>query len=84
MKTRISNAKTFDRKFDRGEQIIDQLDLKRARRIGSDPKRVNVDFPAWMVHSLDREAQRLGVTRQSLIKLWLADRLSQPIGKSGK
>jgi hypothetical protein len=84
MKTRILNAKTFDRKFDGGEEIVDQLDLKRARRIGNDPKRVNVDFPAWMVHSLDRVAQRLGVTRQSLIKLWLADRLSQAIGKNGK
>jgi hypothetical protein len=78
------NAKAFDRKFDRGEEIVDQLDLKRARRVGNDPKRVNVDFPAWMVHSLDHEARRLGVTRQSLIKLWLADRLSQAIGKSEK
>jgi hypothetical protein len=49
-----------------------------SRRIGTDAKRVNVDFPAWMVDSLDREARRLGVTRQSLIKLWLADKLAQP------
>lgn len=70
-------AKTFDRKFDSGERVVHQLDLKGARRVGTDPKRVNVDFPAWMVDSLDREARRLGVTRQSLIKLWLADRLSQ-------
>jgi hypothetical protein len=76
MKAEKLKATEFDRKFDRGEKIVAQLDLKRARRIGNDPKRVNVDFPAWMVHSLDREAQRLGVTRQSLIKLWLADRLS--------
>jgi len=72
-------AKTFDRKFDTGEEIVDQLDLSGARRVGTDPKRVNVDFPAWMVDSLDREARRVGVTRQSLIKLWLADRLAQPI-----
>ena len=72
-------AKTFDRKFDAGEDIADQLDLSKARRVGTDPKRVNVDFPAWMVDSLDREARRLGVTRQSLIKLWLADRLAQPV-----
>ncbi len=72
-------AKTFDRKFDRGARVVDQLDLNRARRVGTDPKRVNVDFPAWMVDSLDREARRLGVTRQSLIKLWLAERLSQPV-----
>lgn len=72
-------AKTFDRKFDAGRPIVDQLDLSKARRIGTDPKRVNVDFPAWMVDSLDREARRLGVTRQSLIKLWLADKLAQPL-----
>jgi hypothetical protein len=70
-------AKTFDQKFDTGEEVVDQLDLGKARRIGTDPKRVNVDFPAWMVDSLDREARRLGVTRQSLIKLWLADRLAR-------
>lgn len=70
-------AKTFDRKFDAAENIIDQLDLAKARRVGTDPKRVNVDFPGWMVDSLDREAHRMGVTRQSLIKLWLADKLSQ-------
>jgi hypothetical protein len=68
-------AKTFDSKFDSGEKIVTQLDLRKARRIGTDAKRVNVDFPAWMVNSLDREARRLGVTRQSLIKLWLADKL---------
>ncbi len=72
-------AKTFDRKFDRGARVVDQLDLNRARRVGTDPKRVNVDFPSWMVDSLDSEARRLGVTRQSLIKLWLAERLSQPL-----
>ena len=72
-------AKTFDRKFDSGTKIVDQLDLKKARRIGTDAKRVNVDFPAWMVDSLDREARRLGVTRQSLIKLWLGDRLGQTV-----
>ena len=71
-------AKTFDRKFDSGEKVVDQLDLSKARRIGTSSKRVNVDFPAWMVNSLDREARRLGVTRQSLIKLWLADKLVQP------
>jgi len=72
-------AKAFDRKFDAGDDITDQLDLSGAQRVGTDPKRVNVDFPAWMVDSLDREARRLGVTRQSLIKLWLADRLAHPV-----
>ena len=68
-------AKTFDRKFDAGEQIIEQLEFGNAQRAGTDARRVNVDFPAWMVGSLDREARRLGVTRQSLIKLWLAEKL---------
>lgn len=72
-------AKTFDRKFDTGERVVDQLDLNKARRAGTEAKRVNVDFPAWMVDSLDREARRVGVTRQSLIKLWLADRLGQAV-----
>lgn len=75
-------AKTFDRKFDAGHKIVDQLDLSKARRIGTDPKRVNVDFPGWMVDSLDREARRMGVTRQALIKLWLADRLGQSVAAS--
>jgi hypothetical protein len=72
-------AKTFDRKFDAGEEVVDELDLGKARRVGIGPKRVNVDFPGWMVDSLDREARRLGVTRQSLIKLWLADKLDQAV-----
>ena len=72
-------AKTFDRKFDSGDKIVDQFDLSKARRAGTDTKRVNVDFPAWMVDSLDREARRLGVTRQSLIKLWLAEKLGRPV-----
>ena len=75
-------AKTFDSKFDSGAKIVNQLDLRKARRIGTDAKRVNVDFPAWTVDSLDREARRLGVTRQSLIKLWLADKLAQPAAAS--
>jgi hypothetical protein len=73
-------AKTFDSKFDAGEKVTDQLDLSAARRTNAEAKRVNVDFPAWMVRSIDREARRLGVTRQSLIKLWLADRLQQTEG----
>jgi len=68
-------ASEFDKKFDEGENITDELDFSRARRPGEETKRVNVDFPAWMVTSLDREARRLGVTRQSIIKMWLAERL---------
>lgn len=70
-------ATKFDQKFDAGDDIMDQLDLKKARRPGFEAKRVNVDFPAWMVDSIDREARRLAITRQSLIKLWLAEKLEQ-------
>ena len=70
-------AKAFDRKFDEGESILDQLDLSKARRPELEQKRVNVDFPIWMIHSLDKEAKRLGVPRQSIIKIWLAERLEQ-------
>ncbi|KAF0108163.1 MAG: CopG family protein [Anaerolineaceae bacterium] len=68
-------ARKFDKKFDEGESIADALDLSRARRPGQEQKRVNVDFPVWMITALDSEARRLGVTRQSVIKMWLAERL---------
>jgi hypothetical protein len=70
-------AKDFDKKFDQGQSIIDDLDLSKARRPEQEQKRVNVDFPVWMIQSLDKEARRLGVTRQSIIKLWLAERLEK-------
>ena len=70
-------ARQFDRKFDKGEDVTAHLDVSRARRIGQEPKRVNVDFPEWMIGSLDKEARRLGVTRQSIIKIWIAERLSR-------
>ena len=70
-------AKEFDRKFDEGEEIVDQLDLAKARRPEQEQKRVNVDFPLWMIHQLDKEAKRLGVPRQSIIKVWVAERLKQ-------
>lgn len=70
-------AETFDKQFDSGEDIIDELDLAKATRPGLQSRRVNVDFPGWMVAGLDREAQRLGVTRQSVIKVWLSERLEQ-------
>jgi hypothetical protein len=68
-------ASEFDKKFDNNENILSELDLTRAQRPGEATKRINVDFPVWMVASLDREARRLGVTRQSIIKMWLAERL---------
>ena len=70
-------AKKFDADFDSGKRVTASLDLSRARRPLQEQKRVNVDFPTWMIESLDREAGRLGVTRQSIIKVWLAERLEQ-------
>ena len=70
-------AKKFDQKFERGEDLTRYLDLGKAKRASRETKRVNVDFPLWMVESLDQEAGRLGVTRQSIIKVWLAERLER-------
>jgi hypothetical protein len=70
-------AKKFDSDFDSGKDVTSALDLSKARRPLQEQKRVNVDFPTWMIESLDREASRLGVTRQSIIKVWLAERLEQ-------
>jgi hypothetical protein len=70
-------AKKFDSDFDAGRDITGSLDLANAKRPNQEQKRVNVDFPKWMVELLDREAGRLGVTRQSIIKVWLAERLEQ-------
>ena len=69
------SAAEFDRKFDDGEDISEYIDWSKATRPGLKPKRVNVDFPSWMVTSLDREARRLGITRQALIKTWIAEKL---------
>jgi hypothetical protein len=71
-------AKDLDEKFNSGEDITEFLDMENARRPGQEQKRVNVDFPVWMIQDLDREAKRLGVPRQSLIKIWIADRLKAP------
>lgn len=68
-------AKKFEQQFDEGVDITASLDLSKAKRVLQEQKRVNVDFPTWMIESLDREAGRLGVTRQSIIKVWLAERL---------
>jgi len=71
-------ARHLDKKFDEGKSIIDHLDLSKARRPNQEQKRVNVDFPLWMIQSLDKEAKRLGVPRQAIIKIWLAERLNKP------
>ena len=68
-------TESFDKAFDNGEDVSKHLDLSRASRPGREQKRVNVDFPVWMIQSLDKEAQRLGVPRQAIIKVWIAERL---------
>ncbi len=68
-------AEEFDKTFDKGKQIIDHIDFSKARRLNQEKKRVDVDFPVWMIQSLDKEARRLGVPRQSIIKIRIAERL---------
>lgn len=70
-------AVKFDKRFDEGGSVAKYLDLSKARRPRQEQKRVNVDFPLWMVHRLDKEAKRLDVPRQSIIKVWVAERLEK-------
>jgi len=70
-------AHEFDKKFDEGKDISKYLDISKARRLKQEQKRVNVDFPLWMIQLLDKEAKRLGVPRQSIIKVWVAERLEK-------
>jgi len=68
-------AKDFDKKFETGEDSTAHLDLSLARRPGQDSKRVNIDFSVWVVQKIDKEARRLGVSRQALLKVWITERL---------
>jgi len=70
-------AEDIDKKFDKGENITKYLDLSKARRPEQEQKRVNVDFPTWMIRLLDKEARRLGVPRQAIIKVWIGERLEK-------
>lgn len=70
-------AKQLARLFDTGKDITKHLDLSKARRVNQAPGRVNVDFPSWMIDSLDKEASRLGVTRQSISNVWISERLKE-------
>ena len=72
-------AKEFDEKFDNGEDISEYVDWSSARRINEVPQRVNIDFPRWVVTRLDREANRLGVSRQALVKMWIAERFEKAV-----
>jgi hypothetical protein len=73
-------ASELDRLFDEGGDITAHLDYSSARRPGLEQKRVNVDFPQWVIDSLDFQASRMGVTRQSIIKVWIAERLKEESG----
>lgn len=77
MKKKSIKAEIFDLKFDSGESIVEYLDISKSIRPSQDQKRVNVDFPVWMINSLDKEARKLGVTRQSIIKIWIAEKLKE-------
>lgn len=76
------NAKHLEKMFDEGKDVTPHLALSKARRPGHEQRRVNVDFPNWIIDSLDTQASRLGVTRQSVIKLWIAERLKEEQKKS--
>ncbi len=70
-------AREFDAAFERGEDVSSHLEMSKARRPEQEQKRVNVDFPIWMIQMLDKEARRLGVPRQAIIKVWVAERLER-------
>ena len=76
-RARTVSAEEFDHKFDAGEDISDYADWQKAKVIYPQSKRINVDFPGWVVSALDREAERLGISRQTLIKIWIADRIGK-------
>jgi hypothetical protein len=69
-------ASEFDRLFEAGESTVDYLDKTQMKRPGLEQRRITVDFPVWMVHQLDKEATRLGITRQSIIKMWISEKIS--------
>lgn len=71
----MMKAEELDNLFDNGEDLLPYLDLSTAKRIGTQPKKINVDFPEWVVNALDIEAKKIGVTRQSIIKVWISERL---------
>jgi hypothetical protein len=70
-------AKDFDDAFDRGEDVAKYLDKTKTKRVNAELKRVNIDFPVWVIDSLDKEARRFGITRQSLVKMWIAEKFTK-------
>ncbi|MCX5634962.1 MAG: CopG family transcriptional regulator [Planctomycetota bacterium] len=73
----FTKAKKLDKSFDNGRDISKCLNMSKARRPGQEQKRVNVDFPLWMIHLLDKEAKRLGMPRQFIIKVWVSERMEK-------
>jgi hypothetical protein len=76
MKKKYMKASEFDRLFEAGESTVEYLDKTQMKRPGLEQRRITVDFPVWMVHQLDKEATRLGITRQSIIKMWISEKIS--------
>lgn len=72
-------AKKFDEKFESGEDLTENLDFSKARRVNQESKRVNIDFPKWVVTDLDKHSKRLGITRQALVKVWIAEKLKEAV-----
>ncbi|MBM9512735.1 type II toxin-antitoxin system BrnA family antitoxin [Desulfogranum marinum] len=72
-------AKKFDEKFESGEDLTNDLDFSKARRVNQEPKRVNIDFPTWVVEDLDKHSKRLGISRQALVKVWIAEKLKEAV-----
>ena len=87
LKGKTITAKEFDEKFDNGEDITEYLDFSSAKRLKdtktlkTETRKVNVDFPEWIIEALDNEAKKIGVTRQSIIKVWIAERLKEETGQ---
>jgi len=73
----MMKAEELDELFDSGEDISEYLDMSTLTKNQTQTKKVNVDFPEWVINSLDQEAKKIGVTRQSIIKVWIAERLKE-------
>jgi hypothetical protein len=80
MKKKSINAEEFDILFEQGDDLVEYLAMEKAERPGLKQRRVSVDFPAWMVQALDREAKRMGITRQSVIKYWISEKINPSAG----
>lgn len=72
-------ASEFDEKFEAGKDMTGDLDFSKARRVNQELKRVNIDFPVWVVEKLDKQSRRLGITRQALVKVWIAEKVKNAV-----